>query len=65
MGNPIGDDATDLFPVRAKTDVDKSAALGSSTHRPSEGEVKLQGDGLGERECVLAEGLTRYVAEAA
>lgn len=35
------------------------------THRPSEGEVKLQSDGLGEGECVLAEGLTRYVAEAA
>ena len=36
-----------------------------STHRPSEGEVKLQGDRLGEGECVLAEGVTRYVAEAA
>lgn len=37
----------------------------SNTNRPSEGEVKLQSDGLGEGECVLAEGLTRYVAEAA
>lgn len=35
-----------------------------TTHRPSEGEVELQSDGVGEGESVRAEGVTRYVAEA-
>lgn len=35
-----------------------------TTHRPSEGEVELQSDGIGEGESVRAEGVTRYVAEA-
>lgn len=34
------------------------------THRPSEGEVKLQSDGFVEGEGVQAEGVTRYVAKA-
>lgn len=35
------------------------------TYRPSEGEGELQGDRFGECEGVRAEGVTRYVAEAA
>lgn len=35
-----------------------------TTHRPSEGEVEMQSDGVGEGESVLAEGVTRYIAEA-
>lgn len=34
------------------------------THRPSESEVQLQGNRVGEGEGVRAEGVTRYVAEA-
>lgn len=35
-----------------------------TTYRPSEGEMELQGDRVGEGESVRAEGVTRYVAEA-
>lgn len=37
----------------------------NTTYRPSEGEGELQGDRFGEGEAVRAEGVTRYVAEAA
>lgn len=36
-----------------------------ATYRPSESEVELQGDGFAECEGIRAEGVTRYVAEAA
>lgn len=45
--------------------MDRQARLRLYTHRPSEGEMKLQGDRFAEGEGVLAEGVTRYVAKAA
>lgn len=41
-----------------------NSEIGVTTHRPSKGEVELQGDGVGESKGVLAESVTRYVAEA-
>lgn len=43
---------------------DKVVKKENMIYRPSEGEVKLQGDGFREGEGVGAEGVTRYVAEA-